>query len=48
MSKAGRPKWILPAVLLVASLYVFWVLPRQLPDKPVQVEFEPATSAPAR
>lgn len=37
-----RPKtrfpWVL-LVLLLGTAYLFWVLPRQLPDEPVKVEF---------
>lgn len=33
--------WI-ALILLLGSLYVFWVLPAQLGSRPVQVEFESA------
>ena len=35
-----KPKfpW-LALIVLIASIYVFWVLPSQLGDKPVDVEF---------
>jgi hypothetical protein len=35
--KRGFP-WI-PLILLLASIIVFWVLPTQLRERPVQVEF---------
>ncbi len=38
----ARPKWIWPLVLLILSLIVFWVLPFQLPDQPVQIEYRTA------
>jgi hypothetical protein len=34
-----RRLW-LPLVLLIAGAYLFWVLPAQLGDQPVRVEFE--------
>lgn len=37
--KRGFP-W-LPLILLAASVYVFWILPRQFPARAVQVEFTP-------
>ncbi|HRF59495.1 MAG TPA: hypothetical protein PLH94_06210 [Fimbriimonadaceae bacterium] len=30
----------LPLLILIASLYVFWILPMQLGDRPVRVEFD--------
>lgn len=29
-------------ILLLGSVYAFWILPRQLGDRPVEVEFERA------
>lgn len=45
MSKPSNPleparRWLIPLALLVVSLLVFWVAPRQMPDEPVRVEFE--------
>ena len=39
-SKRAKPKypWVL-LLLLIASVYVFWVLPIQLGTRPVRVEF---------
>lgn len=41
--EAGKDKkpfpWLL-LILLLASLYAFWVLPFQLGPRPVEVEFE--------
>lgn len=34
-----RNRWIVPLLLLIASLVVFWLLPAQLRDGPVKVEF---------
>jgi hypothetical protein len=43
----GKPKkrfpWLL-FLLLLASLYAFWILPYQLGTRKVQVEFVPAGS----
>lgn len=36
--------WLL-LILLLGSLYVFWVLPFQLGSRPVRVEFEPLPGA---
>jgi len=36
--KSNIPWW--PIILLLASVYLFWVLPHQLGDRPVDVEFE--------
>ncbi|HRK22212.1 MAG TPA: hypothetical protein PLX06_10400 [Fimbriimonadaceae bacterium] len=33
-----RFPWVL-FVFLLGTVYLFWVLPRQLPDEPIQVEF---------
>lgn len=30
----------LPLVLLLGTIYVFWVLPAQLGDRPVKVQFD--------
>ncbi|HRI43361.1 MAG TPA: hypothetical protein PLL78_05615 [Fimbriimonadaceae bacterium] len=40
-TRERRFPW-LPLVLLLVSLYLFWVLPHQLGDRPVKVEFEAA------
>lgn len=32
----------LPLILLLGSIYLFWILPYQLGDRPVEVEFERA------
>lgn len=37
--------WI-ALILLLGSLYVFWVLPAQLGRRPVQVEFESVPGSP--
>ena len=33
-------------MLLLATAYLFWVLPYQIGDKPVEVEFEAPTDSP--
>jgi hypothetical protein len=33
-------------LLLAISVYLFWILPRQLPDRPTEVVFEPASGSP--
>lgn len=35
--------WLL-LLLLVGSVYFFWILPFQLPDRPVKAEFVPPSS----
>ena len=35
---------LLALLILALSLYLFWVLPRQLPSQPVEVVFEPGNS----
>jgi hypothetical protein len=37
--KVSIPGWVYPLVLLVISVVVFWILPTQMPQKPVQIEF---------
>jgi hypothetical protein len=43
--KPAKFPW-LALILLAASIYVFWVLPRQIPQKPVDVRFEDGPRAP--
>ncbi|MBN8690373.1 MAG: hypothetical protein J0L72_06225 [Armatimonadetes bacterium] len=37
------PSWVLPLVLLVIGILVFWVLPNQGPARPIQFQFEGST-----
>ncbi|MEX2243078.1 MAG: hypothetical protein WD716_04435 [Fimbriimonadaceae bacterium] len=40
-----RFPWLLPLLLILASIYFFWVMPYQQGRQKVEVEFEqPATS----
>lgn len=36
----GTPGWLLPLILLLIGAYAFWVLPGQLGDRPVKIQFE--------
>lgn len=51
-TRTRRPGWITPLVLLVVSLFVFWVIPAQWPVQSIRLEFEPqpspATASPAQ
>jgi len=38
------PWW--PLVLLLASAYLFWVLPYQVGERPVDIEFEAPDASP--
>jgi hypothetical protein len=40
-SKSETFPW-LPLLLFLASIYIFWVLPRQLGSQPPKVQFESA------
>jgi len=53
VGKAGRASgkkrqerfpWLVLLALL-ATVYLFWILPRQLGPQPVKVDFAPSTSA---
>lgn len=37
-SRKGRFPW-LPLLALLGTIYIFWVLPYQLGDRPIEVEF---------
>ena len=42
--KQGNPfPWLL-LILLLATIYIFWIYPIQKPRPPVKVTYEPATS----
>jgi hypothetical protein len=43
--RGGRRFPWLALLLLAATVYAFWVLPRQLPERPVKVDFVPAGKA---
>lgn len=42
--RRARFPWI-PLILLLGTIYLFWVLPRMMPAKPVKVEFGNSDSA---
>lgn len=34
-----KNRWIVPLALLLLSVVVFWLIPTQMSDRPVRVEF---------
>jgi hypothetical protein len=44
-AKPRIPAWAL-AVVFLASLYFFWILPRQMPKRPIRIDFVPSPSLP--